>query len=103
VSRTGPRRIGPRRIGDRDWRRPLLPGNGPLARAHPALAFGAVLVVFAVGVWWGGAPGALLLGSLAFAVGALLAASWPRLSHPERAVRLMVLLVLIAIALHRWS
>jgi hypothetical protein len=119
VARIGPEGAGPRRtagsrrtgpngtegggIGGRDWRRPLLPGTGPLSRVHPALAFVAVLVVFAVGVWWGGPAGALLLGVLALAVGGLLAATWPRLSAPDRAARILVLAVLIAIALQRWA
>lgn len=89
--------------GRKDWWRPLLPGAGPLARVHPAVAFIAVLVVFAVGVWWGGPLGALLLGLLAVAVAALLAATWPRLSAPERAVRVLVLATLVAIALQRWA
>lgn len=70
---------------------------------HPAIAFLGVLVVFVVGVWWSGLPGALLLGLLAVAVGTLLAAAWPRLTTAERAVRLLVLATLIAIALQQWS
>jgi hypothetical protein len=70
---------------------------------HPAVAFGAVLVVFAVGVWWGGAAGALLLGLLAIGVARLLAATWPRLTAPERALRITTLAVLVAIALQRWG
>lgn len=70
---------------------------------HPALAFIAVLVVFAVGVWWGGPVGALLLGVLALGAGGLLVATWSRLSGPDRAVRILVLAVLVAIALQRWA
>ncbi|MGH4015025.1 MAG: hypothetical protein ACRDSL_14125 [Pseudonocardiaceae bacterium] len=115
MARIGPKGFGPKgirgakgirgykRIRGRDWRRPVLPGEGPLARVHPAIAFVTVLVVFAVGVWWGGAAGALVLGLLAVAVGVLLAATWSRLSAPERALRLTVLAVLVAIALQRWS
>ncbi|MCA1671706.1 MAG: hypothetical protein LC799_05725 [Actinobacteria bacterium] len=95
--------IVPNGLGRRDWRHPLLPGAGPLARVHPAIAFVAVLVVFAVGVWWGGPAGALLLGLLAIAVGGLLAAAWPQLSAPDRVVRLVALAVLVAIALQRWG
>lgn len=100
-----PGRAGPDRTGRtrRDWRHPLLPGTGPLARVHPALAFIAVLVVFAVGVWWGGPAGALLLGVLVLAAGGLLVATWSRLSGPDRAVRILVLAVLVAIALQRWA
>lgn len=85
-----------------NWRHPMLPGEGPLAGVHPAVAFLVVLVVFVAGIWWGGPGGALLLGVLALAVGALLAATWSRLSGPDRALRLVVLLVLVAIALQLW-
>lgn len=82
-------------------RRVLVPGDGPLARVPPVAAFAAVLAVFAVGVWLGGAVGAALLGLLAVGVGLLLAAAWPRLGPAERLVRTVVLLVLVAIALER--
>lgn len=98
-----PRKHEPRRIERRDWRRPLLPGAGPLARVHPAIAFVAVLLVFATGAWWGGAAGALLLGLLALAVSGLLAATWPGLSAPDRALRLAVIAVIVSIALQRWG
>ncbi|MQA17177.1 MAG: hypothetical protein GEV09_24525 [Pseudonocardiaceae bacterium] len=65
------------------------------------LAFLAVLAVFALGVWLGGPLGALLLGLLAAAIGVLLAVTWSRLSGSERAIRLLVLLVVIAIAFER--
>lgn len=84
------------------WRRPLLPGSGPLAGVHPAIAFLGVLAVFLVAVWWGGTPGAVLLLALALAVGALLAATWQRLRPPDRAIRVLALLVLVAIALQEW-
>lgn len=99
----GPERVAPRRKEPRDWRRPLLPGAGPLARVHPAVAFLAVLLVFAAGVWQGGAVGALLLGLLALAAGGLLAATWPRLSAPDRALRLAVIAVVVSVALQRWG
>lgn len=82
-------------------RRKLLPGDGPLAGAHPLLAFLVVLAAFALGVWLGGAAGALVLGSLAVAVGVLLAVTWPGLTAMERSVRLLVLLAVVAIALER--
>ena len=88
--------------GNRSWQRPLLPGQGPLTRVHPAIAFLGVLVVFAVGVWWSGLPGMLLLGLLAVTVGVLLAAAWPRLTAAERAVRLLILATLVTIALQQW-
>lgn len=82
-------------------RRKLLPGDGPLAGVHPALAFLVVLAVFVLGVWLGGVAGALVLGSLAAAVGVLLAVTWPGLTPTERSLRLLVLLVVVAIALQR--
>lgn len=82
-------------------RRPLLPGNGPLARVPPALAFVAVLAVFALGAWLGGVVGAAVLMALAGGAGVLLAATWPRLSGPERTVRLLVIVVVVGIALER--
>lgn len=82
-------------------RRPLLPGNGPLARVPPALAFVVVLAVFVLGVWLGGVAGAAVLMLLAGGAGVLLAAAWPRLSAPERTVRLLVIVVVVAIALER--
>lgn len=85
-----------------DWRRPMLPGAGPLSRVHPAVAFLGVLLVFAAGIWWGGAAGALLLGLLAVGVGVLLAVAWPRLATPDRVIRVVVLLVLVGIALNVW-
>ena len=75
-------------------------GNGsPLARVPLVAAFVAVAAVFTIGVLLGGAAGAVLLGVLAVFVALLLAASWPGLRPPERALRLFVLLVLIAVAI----
>lgn len=65
----------------------------------PLAAFVAVTAVFAVGVLIGGIVGALMLGALAVPAGMLLAASWSRLRPPERTLRLMVLLVLVAVAI----
>ncbi len=84
-----------------DRGRPLLPGNGPTARVPAALAFVAVLAVFVLGVWLGGVAGAAVLALLAGGAGALLAASWSRLSAPERTVRLLVIVVVVGIALER--
>lgn len=81
--------------------RSLLPGDGPLARVHPLLAFLVVLAIFVLGIWLGGVAGALVLGVLAAAVAGLLAATWSRLSAAERAVRVLVLLTVVAIALQR--
>lgn len=75
-------------------------GNGnPLSKMPPAAAFVAVAAVFATGILVGGPTGAVVLGILAVLVGLLLVASWPRLRPPERALRLIVLLMLIAVAI----
>jgi ABC-type uncharacterized transport system permease subunit len=76
----------------------LVPGEGPLARVPAPLVFLAVAAVFAAGVLVGGAVGALLLGALAVLIAALLAVAWPRLAPAERGLRLVVLLVLVAVA-----
>jgi hypothetical protein len=80
-------------------RRQLTPGDGPLARVPPLAVFLVVAVVFAAGVLIGGAVGAGVLLTLAVLVGALLAVTWPRLAPTERALRVLVLLVLLAIAI----
>lgn len=82
-------------------RRQLVPGDGPLARVPPPLAFLAVLAVFVLSLWLGGVLGAGLLLVLAACVGVLLAVTWNGLTPPERAVRIVVLLVVVAIALER--
>ena len=61
---------------------PMVPGEGP----------------FTAAVVLGGVLGALLLGLLALGVAGLLAATWPRLTPGARAVRVLVLVVLVAIA-----
>ncbi|WP_433782361.1 DUF6703 family protein [Actinomycetospora sp. CA-101289] len=76
----------------------MLPGEGPLARVPAVVVFVVVAAVFAAGVLLGGTVGAVLLGLLALGVAALLAATWPRLSPGERAVRVLCLVVLVAIA-----
>lgn len=75
-----------------------VPGDGPLSRVPAVAVFAVVVVVFAVGVIVGGLVGAVLLGALALGVAGLLAATWPRLGAGERAVRVLVLVVLVAIA-----
>lgn len=84
---------------ERGWRRQLVPGDGPLARVPPPVAFLVVGAVFAAGVIVGGVVGAVLLAVLALSVAALLAAAWPRLAPAERALRMVVLLILLAIGL----
>jgi hypothetical protein len=77
---------------------PLLPGNGPLTRVPPVAAFLGVVVVFAIGALIGGAIGAVVLGVLALAMAGLLASTWGALHPSQRAVRVFVLLILVAIA-----
>ncbi|GGM82924.1 hypothetical protein GCM10012275_61850 [Longimycelium tulufanense] len=84
----------------RSTRSPLLPGDGPLSRVPAVVAFLVVLGLFLAGVWVRGVVGAALLGVLALLVVGLLAATWHRLRPAERAVRLVVLLVLLGVA---WS
>lgn len=77
----------------------LLPGDGPLARARPIVAFVVVIGLFLTGVLVSGVIGALLLGLLAVGVGILLATTWRVLAPTERVVRLVVLAVLAAVAI----
>ncbi|MEV6241226.1 hypothetical protein [Lentzea sp. NPDC051838] len=78
-------------------KRPLLPGDGPLARVRPAVAFVVVLGLFITGVWVGGTLGAVLLGVLVAGAVVLLAATWKVLSPAHRTLRVVVLLVLVVI------
>lgn len=80
-------------------KRPLLPGDGPLARVRPVVAFLVVLGLFVTGVLVGGTLGAVLLGVLVVGAIALLAATWRLLSPAQRTLRVVVLLVLAVIAL----
>ena len=84
--------------GKRSQRALLTPGSGPLSRVPPSAAFLGVIVLFGVGVLVRGALGAALLGALALGVAALLAASWRALNPGERAMRLVVLLALVMVA-----
>jgi hypothetical protein len=86
------------RRGKRPGRTPLLAGDGPLARVPPIVAFLVVVGLFAAAVVVRGLLGAALLGVLAVAVGVLLATTWPVLTAPARAGRVVVLAVLAAIA-----
>lgn len=85
-------------MAGRGWRRTLIPGEGPLSAVPPIAAFLVVAALFAAGVLVGGVTGAVLLGLLAVLVGLLLAAAWPRLAPRDRALRLVVLLAVVAIA-----
>jgi uncharacterized protein DUF6703 len=78
----------------------MRPENGnPLSKVPPLAVFIMVAAVFAAGVLIGGAAGMVLLGLLAVLVAVLLAASWPRLRPSERALRVLVLLTVIAVAI----
>lgn len=78
-------------------RRQLVPGDGPLARVSPVVAFLAVAALFAAGVLIGGLVGGLLLGLLVALLAGLLAVSWSQLSPGARALRLLVIAVLAVI------
>ncbi|MFS8103745.1 hypothetical protein LFM09_42150 [Lentzea alba] len=78
-------------------KRPLLPGDGPLARVRPVVAFVIVFGLFVTGVLVGGTLGAVLLGVLIVGAIALLAATWRALSPAQRALRVVVLMVLAII------
>jgi predicted neutral ceramidase superfamily lipid hydrolase len=77
----------------------LIAGDGPLSRVPPLAAFVVVAAVFVTGVLVGGVPGALLLGLLAAGVAVLLAVTWEALAPGQRAGRLLILMVLIAVTL----
>jgi uncharacterized protein DUF6703 len=85
--------------GRRSLRAPLLAGKGPLARVSPLVAFLVVAAVFALGVIIGGGTGAALLGLLAAGVAVLLAVTWPVLDSGQRAGRVLVLAILVAVAI----
>jgi hypothetical protein len=78
-------------------KRPLLPGDGPLARVRPVVAFVFVLGLFVTGVLVGGTLGAVLLGVLIVGAGVLLAATWKVLSPAQRTLRVVVVLILLII------
>ncbi|SHF41914.1 hypothetical protein [Streptoalloteichus hindustanus] len=82
----------------RPTRAPLLPGDGPLSRVPPVVAFLVVFGLFALGVWLRGAVGAALLGLLTLLVVVLLVATWSRLRPVERVGRIVVIAVLAAVA-----
>ncbi|HUQ59537.1 hypothetical protein [Lentzea sp.] len=78
-------------------KRPLLPGDGPLARVRPVVAFVLVLGLFVTGVLVSGTLGAVLLGVLVAGAAVLLAATWKVLSPAHRTLRVVVLMVLVLI------
>jgi hypothetical protein len=83
----------------RDSRAPLVAGSGPLSRVPPAVAFLAVIVIFALAVWLRGGVGAALLGLLGAGVLALLAVTWQALRPAERVLRVVVVLILAGVAI----
>lgn len=84
--------------GRRSTRQARLPGRGPLAGVPPIAAFLVVAALFALGVWLRGPAGAGLLGVLVLFVLVLLAATWRVLTPGERLLRVVVLVVLVAVA-----
>jgi hypothetical protein len=85
--------------GRRSNRAPLLAGDGPLARVPPVAAFAVVIALFVTAVLVRGMLGAALLGLLAVGIGVMLTTTWQVLSGPARAVRVVVLAVLVTIAI----
>jgi hypothetical protein len=79
-------------------RAPLVAGNGPLAKVPPLAAFVVVLVMFGLAVWLRGVVGAVLLGVLGVGVLTLLTVTWQALRPAERALRVLVVLVLAWVA-----
>jgi hypothetical protein len=70
-----------------------------LAKVPPVVAFVVVLVVFGLGVWLRGAVGALLLDLLALGVVVLLAGTWSVLKPADRALRVLVVAILVGISI----
>ncbi|MGC4808528.1 DUF6703 family protein [Micromonospora sp. DT233] len=75
---------------------PLL---GRLARANPTTVFLATLVLVLVGLFAPGVVGAALLLALAAAGVALLLTTWPVQAPAGRAIRLVMLTLLLTAAL----
>ena len=78
---------------------PGLPAR--LARVSPTSAFLVALVVVLVGLFLPGVIGALVLLVLAAGLSTLLARTWPVQSPPTRAIRLVMLALLVAVALFK--
>ncbi|ROT27117.1 hypothetical protein [Micromonospora sp. HM5-17] len=70
-----------------------------LARVNPTTAFLAALVLVLVAFFAPGVVGGLLLLALAGLLGFLLAMTWTVQTPGARAVRLVILTVLVAVAL----
>jgi hypothetical protein len=69
-----------------------------LATVKPLTAFLVALVVLLAGMFLPGIVGGALLAALALAVAALTFTTWPVQTPPTRAVRLLLLTMLVAIA-----
>jgi hypothetical protein len=78
---------------------PGLPAR--LARVNPTSAFLVALVVVLAGLFLPGVIGALVLLVLAAGLATLLARTWPVQSPPTRAIRLVMLALLVAVALFK--
>jgi len=70
-----------------------------LARVNPTAAFLAALVLVLAGLFAPGIIGGGLLLLLAVGMGALTATTWPVQSAQTRAVRLLMLTLLVGVAL----
>jgi hypothetical protein len=69
-----------------------------LARVNPTVAFIVALVLLLAGLFLPGIVGAALLFLLAAGLAALTFTTWPVQSPPTRAIRLVLLLLLLAAA-----
>jgi hypothetical protein len=78
---------------------PALPAR--LARVNPTSAFLVARVVVLAGLFLPGIIGALVLLVLAAGLATLLARTWPVQSPPTRAIRLVMLALLVAVALFK--
>jgi hypothetical protein len=72
-----------------------------LARVHPTGAFLGSLVLALVGLFVPGIVGGVVLLALAGGLAALLVTTWPVQAPATRALRLVILTVLFAIALSK--
>lgn len=70
-----------------------------LAQVNPTTAFLATLVLVLVALFAPGIIGGGLLLLLALGLAALTATTWPVQPAPTRAVRLLILVILVAVAL----
>jgi hypothetical protein len=78
---------------------PGLPAR--LARVNPTTAFLVALAVVLAGLLLPGAVGGAVLLLLAAGLAALLASTWPVQAPPTRALRLVMLTLLVAVAIFK--